>query len=120
MRTIAPMSAVNGKEYVIVEEATGYIYGRYADADTAERICNDLLKRYGDDTYFAAHVEEQTCDADETDRLDIVFDSWSNYGKRAVLHVMECTECGGTYEHVNGDYEYCPRCGRRRVAHDVD
>lgn len=35
------------------------------------------------------------------------------YGKRVTIHVMECSECGRTYEHVNGDYEYCPRCGRR-------
>ncbi len=25
-------------------------------------------------------------------------------------YVMECSNCGHTYEHVNGDYEYCPHC----------
>ena len=34
------------------------------------------------------------------------------------VHVLECTECGGTYEHVNGAYEFCPRCGRK-VRGDV-
>ena len=29
------------------------------------------------------------------------------------VHALECTECGGTYEHVNGAYEFCPRCGRK-------
>lgn len=29
------------------------------------------------------------------------------------IRVMECSACGGTYEHVNGSYEFCPRCGRR-------
>ena len=33
----------------------------------------------------------------------------------ATVHVMECDECGGTYEHANGDYEHCPRCGRKTV-----
>jgi ribosomal protein S27AE len=23
--------------------------------------------------------------------------------------------CGGTYEHVNGSYEFCPRCGKKVV-----
>ena len=60
-----------------------------------------------------------TCDADETEtifchtynvhRYDDP-DRWAVYH----IHVMECTECGHTYEHVNGDYEYCPRCGRKR------
>lgn len=64
--------------------------------------------------------ESFVCDADETETLDIVYDSWHRYATRDTLHVMECTVCGGTYEHVSGDYEYCPRCGRRRVTHDVD
>lgn len=33
--------------------------------------------------------------------------------ENATAHVMECDTCGGTYEHVNGDYEWCPRCGRK-------
>lgn len=32
-------------------------------------------------------------------------------GGRVTVHVMECDRCGGTYEHVNGDYERCPHCG---------
>ena len=52
-----------------------------------------------------------TCHADETERIYI---SWQD-GRRVTIHVMECSECGRTYEHVNGDYEYCPRCGRKVV-----
>ena len=55
-----------------------------------------------------------TCEADETDTWECVCDGIGNYGKRLTVHVMECTECGHVYEHVNGDYEYCPRCGRKR------
>ena len=51
-----------------------------------------------------------TCHADETDRIECggIID-----GRHYDIHVMECSECGHTYEHVNGDYEYCPHCGRR-------
>lgn len=54
-----------------------------------------------------------TCNADETETWECVCDQIGRYGKRVTVHVMECSECGHTYEHVNGDYEFCPRCGRR-------
>lgn len=54
-----------------------------------------------------------TCNADETETWDCVCDQIGRYGKRVTIHVMECSACGGTYEHVNGSYEFCPRCGRR-------
>ena len=50
-----------------------------------------------------------TCKADETEHIDI---SWQD-GRHLTIHVMECSECGRTYEYVNGEYEYCPHCGRR-------
>lgn len=56
-----------------------------------------------------------TCYADETDTWECVCDQIGRYGKRVTIHVMECSECGRTYEHVNGDYEFCPRCGRKVV-----
>ena len=57
----------------------------------------------------------ETCHADETDTWECVCDGIGRYGKRVTVHVMECSECGHTYEHVNGDYEFCPHCGRRVV-----
>lgn len=30
-----------------------------------------------------------------------------------VIHVLECSECGETCEHVNGSYKRCPNCGRK-------
>lgn len=55
----------------------------------------------------------RTCEADETDLIPFVRADSDDF-KVDYIHVMECTECGHTYEHVNGDYEYCPRCGRKR------
>lgn len=55
----------------------------------------------------------ETCHTDETETIECVCDGIGHYGKRLTVHVMECSECGHTYEHVNGGYEYCPRCGRR-------
>ena len=68
---------------------------------------------------------EQTgaCHADETDAWECVCDQMGRYGKRVTIHVMECSKCGRTYEHVNGNYEFCPNCGRRIVdptTNDVD
>ena len=59
-----------------------------------------------------------TCTADETETWECVCDQIGRYGKRVTVHVMECSECGHTYEHVNGDYEYCPHCGRRLEVTD--
>lgn len=56
-----------------------------------------------------------TCTADETDTLECVCDQVGRYGMRVTIYVMECSACGHTYEHVNGDYEFCPRCGRKVV-----
>ena len=38
-------------------------------------------------------------------------DSYSNAYE--VIHVLECSECGETCEHVNGSYKRCPNCGRQ-------
>ena len=59
-----------------------------------------------------------TCIADETDTWECVCDQIGRYGKCVTIHVMECSECGHTYEHVNGDYEFCPHCGRRLEVTD--
>jgi membrane protease subunit (stomatin/prohibitin family) len=49
-----------------------------------------------------------TCTADETE-------TWvcECVGGQLTVHVMECSKCGRTYEHVNGGYKFCPRCGAR-------
>ena len=55
------------------------------------------------------------CKADETETIDCVTDNIGNYGKRVTIHVMECSACGHTYEHVWGSYEYCPHCRAKVV-----
>ena len=50
-----------------------------------------------------------TCTADETEHIEC----GTIDGRHYDIHIMECSECGRTYEHVFGDYEYCPHCGRR-------
>ena len=62
---------------------------------------------------ISATVGAGTCEADETELIPFVHAD-GDISKVDYIHVMECTECGHTYEHVNGDYEYCPRCGRKR------
>lgn len=38
-------------------------------------------------------------------------DSYSN--AHEVIHQLECSACGGTCEHVNGSYGFCPHCGAK-------
>ena len=42
-------------------------------------------------------------------------DSYPIEGKSYCVHEMECKACGHAYEHVYGDYEFCPMCGRMLV-----
>lgn len=64
---------------------------------------------------IAVTLGQGTCQADETERIST---SWKD-GRHVTIHVMECSECGHTYEHVNGPYEFCPRCGRKVVEVDA-
>lgn len=41
-------------------------------------------------------------------------ESYSNANE--VIHVLECSACGKTCEHVNGSYPRCPHCGRKAVT----
>lgn len=59
----------------------------------------------------AATRGSETCEADETDLIPFVRADSGDFDVD-YIHVMECSACGGTYEHVNGSYEFCPRCGK--------
>lgn len=52
---------------------------------------------------YDVYVKERTCELVETD-------SYSDANE--VIHVLECSECGKTCEHVNGSYPRCPNCGK--------
>lgn len=57
-----------------------------------------------------------TCKEDETETWQgVCISNPIRYVRNLTIHVMECSACGGTYEYVNGSYEYCPRCRRRVV-----
>ncbi len=53
-----------------------------------------------------AELGSGTCTLNETD-------SYSNADE--VVHVLECSACGETCEHVNGAYPRCPHCGAKAV-----
>jgi len=54
-----------------------------------------------------AELGSGTCELTETD----------SYSKaNEVIHVLECSACGETCEHVNGSYPRCPHCGRKVVS----
>lgn len=55
---------------------------------------------------IAATVGAGECELVETE-------SYSNANE--VIHVLECSACGKTCEHVNGSYPRCPHCGRKAV-----
>ena len=55
--------------------------------------------------------------ADETERIKCRYVS-GLHDRFMTVHVMECGACGRTYEHVNGDYEYCPHCIARIVREE--
>lgn len=58
-------------------------------------------------------LEPKLCELEETERFVIRYD---NQGIRPeVLHILECSECGRTCEHVNGTYPRCPYCSAVNV-----
>lgn len=95
---------------------------KVTDHDSYCPECGGALHKAALDSYNCTNSErssERTTTVDETATWECVCDQIGRYGKRVTIHVMECSECGHTYEHVNGDYEYCPRCGRRVVEVDA-
>jgi len=82
---------------------------RAYDLDFMESVVREEFETY------AATLGRGECHADETDTMECVCDGIGHYGEYLMVHVMECSECGRTYEHVWGNYEYCPHCGRKVV-----
>ena len=92
------------------EKFEGYQRGEISQmmrgaADTIEDL-RDRLQNQA----FALGMQDAlgsgTCELTETD-------SYSNANE--VVHVLECSACGETCEHVNGSYPRCPHCGRKAV-----
>lgn len=80
----------------------------YASYDGAQYYANGISMQAIADELNAV-MGSGTCNPVETEAITY----YNEYGHDTVkVHVMECDECGGTYEHVNGDYERCPHCGK--------
>lgn len=60
-----------------------------------------------DELSTAATLGIGTCELVETD-------SYSNANE--TIHVLECSACGETCEHVNGSYLRCPFCGAKEES----
>ena len=93
----------DGKQWRMTENMSGMLTELKAWHATPEQAISYTLGASG------------TCIADETETWECICDQIGRYGKRVTIHVMECSECDHTYEHVNGSYEFCPRCGRKVV-----
>lgn len=89
----------------------------YSDPHTATESMDGTLIVTGltPEQAIAATLGVGTCEADETDVIKcwVKCEDKPSTERMELIHVMECSVCGGTYEHVNGSYEFCPRCGRR-------
>lgn len=94
-------------------------YIEYHDGSTVLHIHASMLYATPEQA-IAATLGRGTCTADETETISVRGDTCGYYfDKHFTIHVMECSECGHTYEHVWGNYEYCPHCGRRVVEVDA-
>lgn len=105
----------NGATYV---EHNGEAW-RFDYDEPFDQLAIVCLSGYTPEQAIAATLGPTATTVDETETWECVCDQIGRYGKRVAIHVMECSECGHTYEHVNGDYEFCPHCGRRVVEVDA-
>lgn len=72
--------------------------------DELHAICDEIQAEH--DRAVAATLGAGECELVETE-------SYSSANE--VIHVLECSSCGETCEHVNGSYPRCPHCGRKAV-----
>ena len=72
-------------------------------ADTIESL-RDRLQNQAFALGMQDALGSETCELVETD-------SYRNANE--TIHVLECSVCGKTCEHVNGSYPRCPHCGRK-------
>lgn len=66
----------------------------------------------------ADDAPKRTCELEETESYECRrFDTAEPklYATRLTVHVLECSECGRTCEHVNGTYPRCPYCSAVNV-----
>lgn len=112
--TISPERALQGRSWAIVRTKNKEVYSLYREMDEAVRICRDLNKRYGDGSYYVAHIEQPTCHIVKTWTDSDYADHWR----------YSCSECGypievGERDVATGDpvshANFCWNCGRKVV-----
>ena len=84
------------------------IYTEWGDDEIvlfAEYVDGTMLRMFGctPEQAIAATLGSGECELDET---------YTYSDAREVIHVLECSACGETCEHVNGVYPRCPHCGK--------
>jgi len=115
-------TADDSNDYEVIEWRGSYdlwwqfVYDPYVEEPYGElRLLDTGSTNLTPKQAIAATVGVGTCEADDTDLMPFVRADSDDLGV-GYIHVMECSVCGGTYEHVNGSYEFCPRCGRKVVS----
>lgn len=93
-----------------VREAIERHFGKVAVLDDGKPVewrddwvCKVAIDYRGIADELNATLGSGMCELVETD-------SYSDANE--VIHVLECSECGKTCEHVNGSYPRCPNCGK--------
>lgn len=94
-------SATLGSSTLTAEQVSKAVYSHSIQADCADADWQAIADELN------AELGSGTCELVETD-------SYSNDNE--IIHVLECSECGKTCEHVNGSYPRCPHCGAKVVS----
>lgn len=91
---------------------------------TAEQVREAIFNgssyaSYDGAQYYASGISMQAI-ADELNAAlgggECVLEETESYSNaNEVIHVLECSACGETCEHVNGAYPRCPHCGWKAV-----
>ena len=81
--------------------------------EAIERHAIPLLGRMWQfiDRSYEAIADELNAALDSGECELVETDSYSSACE--TVHVLECSACGQTCEHVNGAYNYCPNCGAK-------
>jgi hypothetical protein len=98
-------------EYAVPSDVSSMVIAKI-DELTAERDEWKLRFEGMCDTR-ADDAPKRTCELEETESYECRRFGTAEpklYATRLTVHVLECSECGRTCEHVNGTYPRCPYC----------
>ena len=101
------ISATLGSGKLTAEQVQAVIFAHSSCAgrENGEYFANDIRMQAIADELNAA-LGGRECELVEVD---------SYRSDMEIIHVLECSACGKTCEHVNGSYPKCPHCGARAV-----